>query len=62
MINELLEKLGEQLMLVGISMSAAIIIGVPLGILLTRIKKIKSPVIGFASVMQTIPSLALLAF
>lgn len=40
----------------------AILIGVPLGIFLTRKKKIADFVIGVASVFQTIPSLALLGF
>jgi hypothetical protein len=34
----------------------------PLGIVLTRLPKISNLVIGIASVLQTIPSLALLAF
>lgn len=36
------------------------LVAVPLGILLTRVPKIASIVIGFASALQTIPSLALL--
>jgi osmoprotectant transport system permease protein len=34
-------------------------IGVPLGILLTRVRSLQTPVLGFANVMQTVPSLAL---
>ena len=34
-------------------------IGVPLGVLLTRVKALRTPVLGFANVMQTVPSLAL---
>src|SRR6202047_4356467 len=33
--------------------------GLPLGILLTRKQKLARPVIGFANVLQTVPSLAL---
>lgn len=47
-----------------ISISALIIgclIAIPLGILLSQNKKIAQPVISFASILQTIPSLALLA-
>ncbi|TDQ39770.1 ABC transporter permease/substrate-binding protein [Aureibacillus halotolerans] len=40
----------------------AIVIGVPLGILLTRKKRLAEPIIGVAAVVQTIPSLAVLAF
>lgn len=39
----------------------AIIVSVPLGILLTRYEKLANIVIGFVGVLQTIPSLALLA-
>lgn len=50
---------------IGISMIAlliAIVIAVPLGIVLTRTPKLAGPIIGIASVFQTIPSLALLVF
>lgn len=45
-----------------VAMLIAIIIAVPLGIWLARHKKFAEPVIGIASVIQTIPSLALLGF
>jgi osmoprotectant transport system permease protein len=50
---------GEHLWLVGVSMLLAILIGVPLGILLTREPKLKTLVLGSTNVIQTIPSLAL---
>ncbi|HKX83085.1 MAG TPA: ABC transporter permease/substrate-binding protein, partial [Pyrinomonadaceae bacterium] len=37
----------------------AIAIGLPLGILLTRVKSLQTPILGFANIMQTVPSLAL---
>jgi osmoprotectant transport system permease protein len=49
----------EHLWLVGISMLLAILVGVPLGILLTRRPKWKAFVLGGTNVVQTIPSLAL---
>ena len=49
----------EHLWLVGIPMLLAILIGVPLGILLTRRPKWKAFVLGSTNVVQTIPSLAL---
>ena len=49
----------EHLWLVGISMLLAILVGVPLGILLTRRPKWKAFVLGSTNVVQTIPSLAL---
>jgi osmoprotectant transport system permease protein len=48
--------------LVGISMAIAISIGVPLGILITRISVLETPILGTAGILQTIPSLALLGF
>ena len=50
---------GEHLWLVGVSMLLAILIGVPLGILLTRQPKLKTLVLGSTNIIQTIPSLAL---
>ncbi len=50
---------GEHLWLVGISMLLAVLIGVPLGILLTRQPKLKTLVLGSTNIIQTIPSLAL---
>jgi osmoprotectant transport system permease protein len=38
------------------------LIGVPLGILLTRKPGLSKPVLGFANIMQTVPSLALFGF
>ena len=50
---------GEHLWLVGISMLLAVLVGVPLGILLTRKPKLKELILGSTNVIQTIPSLAL---
>ena len=52
----------EHVVIVAISMSIAIAIGVPLGILLTRKAGARPWVLGFANIMQTIPSLALFGF
>jgi osmoprotectant transport system permease protein len=49
----------EHLLLVGVSSGIAILIGVPLGILLTRRPRLGPPVLGLANIFQTIPSLAL---
>src|SRR5438874_4911310 len=56
---ELLSLTWEHVYLVAISTGAAIVIGVPLGIALTRRPAWRRPVLGFANVFQTIPSLAL---
>jgi osmoprotectant transport system permease protein len=52
----------EHLLLVAASTGIAVALGVPLGLFLTRRPSLASPVIGFANVMQTIPSLALFGF
>jgi len=57
-----LELTGEHLALTGIAVGLAILLAVPLGLLLTRRAKLAAPVLGAAGVIQTIPSLALLAF
>ncbi|MBD0369969.1 MAG: ABC transporter permease/substrate-binding protein [Pyrinomonadaceae bacterium] len=57
-----LSHTAEHLWLVFVSTAIAVLIGIPLGILLTRFKALRAPVLGFASVMQTVPSLALFGF
>ena len=49
----------EHMKLTGIAVSLAIVIGVPIGIFITRYKKLAAPMLGLASIVQTIPSLAL---
>jgi osmoprotectant transport system permease protein len=56
---ELLLRLREHVWLVFVSTLIAVAIGIPTGILLTRKKSLRSPILGLANVMQTIPSLAL---
>jgi osmoprotectant transport system permease protein len=53
---------GQHLFLVLISIAVAIVIAVPLGILISRRERLRSPILAFANVMQTIPSLALFGF
>jgi ABC-type proline/glycine betaine transport system permease subunit len=59
---EIAELTGEHLLMVFVSMALAVALGVPLGILLTRRESWRAWVLGFASVMQTVPSLALFGF
>jgi osmoprotectant transport system permease protein len=56
---EILQHTGEHLVLVAISIAIAILIGIPLGILITRKPRWSAWIIGFANIVQTIPSLAL---
>jgi len=59
---ELYVKTLEHLMLTGISTGAAVMIGLPLGIWATRHTRLRGAVLGVAGIVQTIPSLAMLAF
>jgi osmoprotectant transport system permease protein len=59
---ELVTLIKEHLVLVFISIVTAVLIGVPTGILLTRYRALRGPVLGIANVMQTVPSLALFGF
>ena len=60
------DKLGVQTMqhigLTFISLFIAVLIGLPLGIYITRKKQLSGIVLGIAGVLQTIPSIALLGF
>jgi osmoprotectant transport system permease protein len=60
--TEVLELTFEHLWLVGISTILAVLIGIPLGILITRWPALNKPVLGGANIIQTIPSLALFGF
>ncbi len=59
-------KLGQQTIthigLTFIALFIAVVIGLPLGILIARKQKLAGAVLGFAGVLQTIPSIALLGF
>src|SRR5687768_14208964 len=59
---ELLTLIREHITLVFISILVAVLIGVPVGIALTRYRALRGPVLGVANIMQTIPSLALFGF
>lgn len=52
----------EHLVLVGISLSAAILVAIPLGIVAARYARAGQIVLGIAGIIQTIPSLALFVF
>jgi osmoprotectant transport system permease protein len=52
----------EHIQLTAIAVGLAIIIGVPMGILISYVKKLNKPVLGAANVIQAIPSMALLGF
>ena len=60
--REIAEDTLKHLQLVSISLLAAVLAGIPLGVLATRSRFLSAAVLSSAGVMQTIPSLALLAF
>jgi len=60
--DQLIERLLQHIQLTVIAIVIAVAVGVPLGILITRNKKLAALVIGFANLVQAIPSIALLGF
>ncbi len=62
LLNEMLELTSQHFVLVLISIFIAIAAGLPLGILISRKASLRTPILGFANIMQTIPSLALFGF
>lgn len=61
-LPELGQKTLEHLFLTGFSTFLATVVGLPLGIWIVRNTRVRGWVLGAAGVMQTMPSLALLAF
>lgn len=57
---ELWARTGEHLLLVGIAMAVAALVGIPLGIACRRLKSARGWVLGTVGIMQTVPSLAML--
>jgi osmoprotectant transport system permease protein len=55
-------RTGEHLKLVAVALALSILLGVPLGIVATRSKLLAKLALGAAGLVQTVPSLALLAF
>ena len=60
--REILDLSVEHLFLVVLSIAIAAAVAIPAGILLTRHIPLQRWVLGFANVMQTVPSLALFGF
>ena len=58
---DLLEKIGEHFFIAMAALLAGVLVAVPLGILLTRTPRLAKITVSIAAVLQTIPSLALLA-
>lgn len=62
LLRDIIELTAEHLVLVLTAISVAIAIGVPAGILLTRRSSLERWFVGFANIVQTIPSLAMFGF
>src|SRR5881227_190958 len=60
--SDILAHIAQHVWLVLIATAIAIAIALPVGVLITRRKRLRSPVLAIANVMQTIPSLALFGF
>jgi osmoprotectant transport system permease protein len=60
--QQVLDLTLEHITLVGLSILFAVLVGIPLGILITRVPQLSKPVLGGANIIQTIPSLALFGF
>ena len=60
--EEILAYTAQHVVLVVAATAIAVSVGVPLGVLLTRRPRLARPILGFAGVVQTIPSLALFGF
>jgi len=60
--SQIFKLIVEHVQLTVIAVGLAIIIGIPLGILIARVKKLAVPIIGLSNVIQAVPSLALLGF
>lgn len=60
--DTILQRTGEHLTLVAWAVGLALMIGVPLGILVTRNKSLETPVLTVANIVQTVPSLAFFGF
>jgi osmoprotectant transport system permease protein len=61
-LPELWQKTAEHLVLTGMSTFLAILAGIPLGMLVVRRQGLGRLILGGAGIIQTVPSLAMLAF
>lgn len=62
MRQQILDLLGEHIQLTLTAVALAVVVGVPLGILISHYARLSHPVLGLANIIQAIPSMALLGF
>lgn len=60
--TELAAMLGQHVLLVAVATAVAVALGVPLGILAVRQPRLGAPIVWFANIVQTVPSLAMFGF
>jgi osmoprotectant transport system permease protein len=60
--EQIISLIGQHIYLSVLSVLIAIVIGIPLGIIISREPKLSKPIIGTTNVIQAVPSLALLGF
>lgn len=60
-LPELWLRTGEHLILTGVSTIAAIVAGIPLGVMASRFARLRGMIMGAIGILQTVPSLAMLA-
>jgi osmoprotectant transport system permease protein len=60
--GQLMRQALRHLLLVGVALSAAVLVAVPIGLVLERTRRAVAPTLGMLGVLETIPSIALLAF
>jgi osmoprotectant transport system permease protein len=60
--QQVLDLTFEHITLAGVATLLAALVGIPLGILITRVPQLRKLVLGVANIIQTIPSLALFGF
>lgn len=60
--DKLIDQILRHIGLTMLSLLIAMVVGIPLGIIISRYNRLASSVLGIAGILQTIPSLALLGF
>lgn len=58
--TQILDLLVQHIYLTLAAIGIAIVIGIPLGIIVSRVKFLRKPIIGFVNLVQAVPSMALL--
>jgi osmoprotectant transport system permease protein len=60
--DEVAGLIGQHVLLVTIAVLVAVAIGVPVGVAASRRPRLSAPLVGFANLVQTVPSLAMFGF